>query len=67
MELSQYGKDGFYNDSNEASDARKRYDGMMDRIDMERMGKKQQLKRNFRSLSIVSFMFLMMGSWLFAI
>lgn len=39
----------------------------MDRIDMERMGKKQQLKRNFRSLSIVSFMFLMMGSWLFAI
>ncbi|TKA72132.1 hypothetical protein B0A55_06367 [Friedmanniomyces simplex] len=67
MELSEYGKAGVYEEAAEIPATRKRYDDMMDRIDMDRMGKKQELKRNFRVLSIISFTCLMMGSWPFAI
>lgn len=33
-----------------------------DRIDMERMGKKQELQRNFRQLSTISFTSCVMGT-----
>ncbi|TKA67428.1 hypothetical protein B0A55_10022 [Friedmanniomyces simplex] len=55
MELSEYGKAGVYEEAAEIPATRKRYDDMMDRIDMDRMGKKQELKRNFRVLSIICF------------
>lgn len=68
-------------------DIQKEYNGMMDRIDMDRLGKKQELKvsfihsighsqphsvadetkRNFRLLSIFSFMCIAMSTWVFVI
>lgn len=55
MELDEYGKHGAREDTLEVHDVRKQYNDMMDRIDMDRLGKKQELKRNFRLLSIFSF------------
>ncbi|KAI6853488.1 GABA permease-like protein [Hortaea werneckii] len=36
---------------------------MRDRIDMQRMGKKQELRRSFRQLSTISFTSCVMGNW----
>lgn len=44
-----------------------KYDATRDRIDMSRLGKKQELKRNFRLLSIFSFMCVAMSCWVFVI
>ena len=44
-----------------------RYSEARDKIDMDRIGKKQELKRNFRLLSIFSFMCIAMSSWVFVI
>lgn len=35
----------------------------LDKTDMRRMGKKQQLKRNFRFLSIFGFTMVLMATW----
>ncbi|KAK4554103.1 hypothetical protein LTR86_008944 [Recurvomyces mirabilis] len=67
MELDDYGKGGVYTNTADVPDTQSRYNEMMDRVDMDRMGKKQELKRNFRVLSIISFMCLMMGTWPIAI
>jgi len=73
MELNDYqndyhqGKNGVLDDVSEVGDVRKQYNDMMDRIDMDRLGKKQELKRNFRLISIFSFMCVAMSSWVFAI
>ena len=48
-------------------DEKKRYNDMRDRGDMDRLGKKQELKRNFRLLNIFSFMCVAMSSWVFVI
>ena len=43
MELDNYGKNGVREDTSELDQdvAAKRYNDMMDRVDMDRMGKKQ--------------------------
>ena len=62
MEMHDYNKQGDVYDG-----AAKRYNDVKDRVDMERMGKKQELKRNFRLLSIFSFMCVAMSCWVFVI
>jgi hypothetical protein len=44
-----------------------RYDGATDRVDMDRLGKKQELQRNFRLLNIFSFMCIAMSTWVFVV
>ena len=58
MEMKDYGKDsGVREDVQEwEGESPKKYDATRDRIDMDRLGKKQELKRNFRLISIFSFM-----------
>lgn len=70
MEMNDYGKhSGVHDNISEVYDegAQKRYDNTRDRIDMDRLGKKQELKRNFRLLSIFSFMCVAMSCWVFVI
>ena len=70
MEMHDYNKQGevgVEEDVSENYDAAKRYNDVKDRVDMERMGKKQELKRNFRLLSIFSFMCVAMSCWVFVI
>lgn len=69
MELNDYGKySGVREDVSEINEeSPKRYDATRDRIDMDRLGKKQELKRNFRLLSIFSFMCVAMSCWVFVI
>lgn len=68
MELDEYnGKNGVLDDVSEVHDVRKQYNDMMDRVDMDRLGKKQELKRNFRLISIFSFMCVAMSTWVFVI
>jgi hypothetical protein len=43
------------------------YDNTRDRIDMDRLGKKQQLERNFHPPSIFSFICVAMSCWVFVI
>jgi hypothetical protein len=59
--------DSFRDEVSELHDSHKRYDNTQDRIDMDRLGKKQELKRNFRLLSIFSFMCVAMSCWVFVI
>ena len=68
MEMDEYhGKNGVLDDVSEVNDVKKQYNDMMDRIDMDRLGKKQELKRNFRLISIFSFMCVAMSTWVFVI
>ncbi|TKA80392.1 hypothetical protein B0A55_01914 [Friedmanniomyces simplex] len=68
MELDEYhGKNGVLDDVSEVHDVQRQYNDMMDRIDMDRLGKKQELKRNFRLISIFSFMCVAMSTWVFVI
>ena len=69
MELNDYGKnEGVREDISEVDDgAPKKYSEMRDKMDMDRIGKKQELKRNFRLFSIFSFMCVAMSSWVFVI
>ncbi|KAK5119172.1 hypothetical protein LTR85_007786 [Meristemomyces frigidus] len=67
MEMDEYGKNGVLEDASEVQDVQKRYNNMIDRIDMDRLGKKQELKRNFRLISIFSFMCVAMSTWVFVI
>lgn len=68
MELQEISKHGDVNeDIYEVDDMAKQYNDLKDRVDMDRMGKKQELKRNFRLLSIFSFMCVAMSSWVFVI
>ncbi|KAK3643035.1 hypothetical protein LTR56_010409 [Elasticomyces elasticus] len=68
MELDEFhGKNGVLDDVSEVHDVKKQYNDMMDRIDMDRLGKKQELKRNFRLISIFSFMCVAMSTWVFVI
>jgi hypothetical protein len=70
VEMEDYGKhSGVREDVSEMHDelAAKKYDATRDRIDMDRLGKKQELKRNFRLLSIFSFMCVAMSCWVFVI
>ncbi|KAK5673748.1 hypothetical protein LTR17_027878, partial [Elasticomyces elasticus] len=68
MELDEYhGKNGVLDDVSEVHDVKKQYNDMMDRVDMDRLGKKQELKRNFRLISIFSFMCVAMSTWVFVI
>lgn len=62
MELDDFGKLGVREDASEVHDVGKQYNDMIDRIDMDRLGKKQELKRNFRLLSIFSFVRVLVGS-----
>lgn len=43
------------------------YNDARDRMDMDRLGKRQELRRNFGLLSIFSFMCIAMSSWVFVI
>lgn len=67
MELNEYDKSGVLEDASEIHDVQKQYNDMMDRVDMDRMGKKQELKRNFKLVSIFSFMCIAMSTWVFVI
>ncbi|KAK0833658.1 hypothetical protein LTR73_001421 [Friedmanniomyces endolithicus] len=68
MEPEEYrGKNGVLDSVHEVPGARGRYNNMMDRSDMNRLGKKQELKRNFRLISIFSFMCVVMSTWVFVI
>jgi choline transport protein len=68
MEMRNMDKsDSFRDEVSELHDSHKRYDNTQDRIDMDRLGKKQELKRNFRLLSIFSFMCVAMSCWVFVI
>lgn len=67
MELSPYGKNEVMEEESELHDVQKRYNDMMDRIDMDRLGKTQELKRNFKLISIFSFMCIAMSTWVFVI
>jgi len=67
MELDNYSKNGVLEDTSEVRDVQKQYKDMMDRVDMDRMGKKQELKRSFKLLSIFSFMCVAMSTWVFVI
>ena len=68
MEMENFSKTGGRDDVSEVGDdMQKRYNDVQDRIDMDRLGKQQELKRNFRLLSIFSFMCIAMSSWVFPI
>lgn len=69
MEPEDYGKySGVRENVSELDYASPRkYDATRDRIDMDRLGKKQELKRNFQLLSIFSFMCVAMSCWVFVI
>ncbi|KAK0275608.1 hypothetical protein LTR35_010878 [Friedmanniomyces endolithicus] len=68
MEPAEYhGKNGVLDSVNEVPGAQGRYNNMMDRSDMNRLGKKQELKRSFRLISIFSFMCVVMSTWVFVI
>ncbi|KAK0282919.1 hypothetical protein LTR91_024170 [Friedmanniomyces endolithicus] len=68
MEPEEYhGKNGVLDSVHEVPGARGRYNNMMDRSDMNRLGKKQELTRNFRLISIFSFMCVVMSTWVFVI
>ncbi len=68
MEPEAYhGKNGVLDSVNEVPGAQGRYNMMMDRSDMNRLGKKQELKRSFRLISIFSFMCVVMSTWVFVI
>jgi hypothetical protein len=68
VEMEDYGKySGVREEVSEMDEPAKKYDATRDRVDMDRLGKKQELKRNFRLLSIFSFMCVAMSCWVFVI
>jgi hypothetical protein len=67
MEMQPSKHEGLQEDVSELHDAPKQYDNTRDRMDMDRLGKKQELKRNFKLLSIFSFMCVAMSCWVFVI
>ena len=68
MAKNESGKHGAVgSDMYETDDTSKQDLDLNDRVDMDRMGKKQELKRNFRLFSIFSFMCVAMSSWVFVI
>ena len=67
MEVNHYSKNDVLDEVVETEDVGKRYNDTMDRVDMDRLGKKQELSRSFRLLSILSFMCIAMSTWVFTI
>ncbi|KAK1823102.1 hypothetical protein LTR12_002405 [Friedmanniomyces endolithicus] len=68
MEPEEYhGKNGVLDSVNEVPSAQGRYNNKMDRSDMNRLGKRQELKRSFRLISIFPFMCVVMSTWVFVI
>jgi choline transport protein len=67
MDLDIDGTTGTLDSAAEAGHGGRRYNDIADQLDMDRLGKKQELKRTFRLLSIFSFMCVAMSTWVFTI
>jgi len=67
MGFRDVGKDGGLNEATEVQHGRMPDNATTDQLDMDRLGKKQELNRNFRLLSIFSFMCVVMSTWVFTI